>query len=428
MAFLSSVLLTIPLILENVAATLIFCKQERRLTAIRRPLLLIAYVVFAACTTAFARDYSMWPLAVPWILIMLLSMGYARAVCGMPRLESLVVATLGYCLNHLCSDVINAASVLIPGVLGGPQVGVLTPGLRYGVIVPVYALVYLTLGRQFAVDAVKVRSKMHWVLFCAGATVAAIVLQLVFVEGQPSWTKPPLFFYDAVCIVLVMTLLISVSRSDRLQDTLATIDRLWEQERAQYAVTKEKIDLINIKCHDIRKMIGKAAGEAGVLGPETLEEIKDCVRVYDSSAKTGSRALDVLLTDRRLYCSEHQIELTCMADGALLSGVSEDDVYFLMGNVLSNAIEAVERLDEPAQRVINLSVTQAGPMARIYEENYFAGALEFRDGLPVTTKSDRKNHGFGVKSIRHVVEKYHGSMEMGAHGQIFSVSILLPLE
>ena len=58
--------------------------------------------------------------------------------------------------------------------------------------------------------------------------------------------------------------------------------------------------------------------------------------------------------------------------------------------------------------------------------NYYGGKLELSDGLPVTTKADRGNHGYGVKSIRSIVSKYDGELSISMEDQVFCLQILIP--
>lgn len=46
----------------------------------------------------------------------------------------------------------------------------------------------------------------------------------------------------------------------------------------------------------------------------------------------------------------------------------------------------------------------------------------------MTTKHDRQEHGYGMKSIRHIAEKYGGTITVDAKDQIFTLQILIPLE
>ena len=60
-------------------------------------------------------------------------------------------------------------------------------------------------------------------------------------------------------------------------------------------------------------------------------------------------------------------------------------------------------------------------------ENYCEDELEFRNGLPVSTKGDDNYHGFGMKSIQYVVEKYGGNLVANLEEKIFSVDIIFPV-
>ena len=48
-----------------------------------------------------------------------------------------------------------------------------------------------------------------------------------------------------------------------------------------------------------------------------------------------------------------------------------------------------------------------------------------KDGLPLTTKNDHNSHGYGMKSIRYIVEKYNGNLIIDCNNNIFVLSILL---
>jgi len=50
------------------------------------------------------------------------------------------------------------------------------------------------------------------------------------------------------------------------------------------------------------------------------------------------------------------------------------------------------------------------------------------DGLPQTTKGDARWHGFGVKSIRRIVQQHGGTLTMQAQDGMFRLVALLPLK
>ena len=115
-----------------------------------------------------------------------------------------------------------------------------------------------------------------------------------------------------------------------------------------------------------------------------------------------------------------------MADGAKLNFMSDPDIYSLFGNMLDNAIQTVIQLEQD-KRVIGVTIRAEGELLSINSHNYYSGNVHMEHGLPVTSKEDKKYHGFGVKSMVMIVEKYGGSISFDARDQIFNLNILLPL-
>jgi sensor histidine kinase regulating citrate/malate metabolism len=99
----------------------------------------------------------------------------------------------------------------------------------------------------------------------------------------------------------------------------------------------------------------------------------------------------------------------------------------MLGNALDNAIESVEKADNKKDRFITAAVRQERAFALIQIRNHMEGEIQMRDGLPLTSKKDTENHGYGTQSIRAIAEKYHGSMTIAAEEGIFTITILLPL-
>ena len=50
------------------------------------------------------------------------------------------------------------------------------------------------------------------------------------------------------------------------------------------------------------------------------------------------------------------------------------------------------------------------------------------NGLPLTTKKDKDYHGFGMKSIQLVVNKYDGDLNVNVANNVFSLSIMFPVK
>ncbi len=233
---------------------------------------------------------------------------------------------------------------------------------------------------------------------------------------------------DGICCVYVMWVQLNQKERISLQRELDGIHAAFEQQKKQYEITGETIDMINRKCHDLKYQI-RAIREIPdeEAKREYFEEIENAIMIYDTALDTGNRALDIVLMEKGLYCKNHGIQWTCMADGRLLNFLRTDDIYVIFGNALDNAIRAVFELPDLEKRVISVKIITQGRLLVIQIQNYYHEKLKFEDHLPVTTKSNKKNHGYGLKSIRYTAEKYNGTITVFADEQIFYLQVFIPI-
>lgn len=206
-----------------------------------------------------------------------------------------------------------------------------------------------------------------------------------------------------------------------------TLRNIMEMQYKNYQLSKENIDMVNQKYHDLKHQINLLKTQAYV-GKSTsyLEKMEHEIRVYETQNKTGNQILDAVLTNKAMICQNKEIELKFIVDGEALSFMEDMDVSALFGNMLDNAIESAEKQQEKQKRLIWLYVTREKQFVRIRTENYCDEKIRFKNGMPVTTKKDRRLHGYGMKSIKSTVEKYHGSVVATQENNWFELKILLP--
>lgn len=230
--------------------------------------------------------------------------------------------------------------------------------------------------------------------------------------------------YDVVCCVLALMLERGLFRNQALTDEKNFLTQLVHMQEEQYRTSKANVEMVNIKCHDMKHQISHITSTTD---PDAIRELEQIISVYDSSLQTGNEILDVCLMEKKLLCEKNSIKLDCIANGQCLSFMQPSDLFSLFGNALDNAMEAVCKLDDVEKRIIFVSVKEELGMAIIHVENNYTGELIMADGIPRTSKDDEFYHGYGIKSIRMVVEKYDGNMALLPQNGIFNLNITIPV-
>lgn len=292
----------------------------------------------------------------------------------------------------------------------------------------VYTLVYI-----FFVRKLKKHPEEHLenrLNIVVGAILVVTNVLLLFMmenyiafEGE---AKPFLLLSCYHVILCVFTLMIEQGflQNIALSRDKDMLEHLLSMQEEKFQTTKASMDMINIKCHDMKHQISHMTGR---LDHDSVEELERIINIYDSNLKTGNEALDICLMEKKLLCERDGISFDCIADGSCLSFMPAADVFSLFGNALDNAIEACTKIQNAEKRIISLTVRRQLGMAVIHVENNFEGNLTFANGLPQTTKSDKNYHGFGMQSIRMIADKYKGTVAILNQDGVFNLNITIPI-
>ena len=215
----------------------------------------------------------------------------------------------------------------------------------------------------------------------------------------------------------------------RIRKELEAVQNVLQNQYVQYKQSRESIELINYKYHDLKHQIEFLRRESDPeKRNEFLNRMEDEIKQYEAQNKTGNKVLDTVLTTKSLYCAKHDITFTCVAEGTLLSFMDVMDICSIFGNALDNAIECEMKIADKEKRLIHVTVTKQKNFLLLRFENYCEDALQYSEGKLVTTKKEKKYHGYGLKSVRYTVNKYDGAVSIDTANNWFVLKILIPLK
>lgn len=386
---------------------------------------LMAFMTYSVCSSVPGNN----PLyqILYYCVLFLLNMALMRYCFDVKVQEILFAGVCGYATQHIAF-----AFITMIQTLSGITFSVIWDFIfvRFLPYVIISLAVYFGVVRRYEGKGELKNRDMRMVLLALGILFTVVMIS-VLVDHPMFRTDSSMLqnvfckVYAIVCSLLAIFIAYYMSRQNRILHENEMMESLLHNMGEQQKLSQETINIINIKCHDLKHRISKIPRiEDEKDQQEYIESVRGALEIYDNIFQTGNDALDLVLTEKSLLCNEYSVKLSCMVDGSVLNFLSTTDVYALFGNLLDNAIESVMKEPDEEKRIISISVSCRNQGSYIHVENYCAEQVAFENGLPLTTKADTAYHGFGVRSIKYIVDKYKGTLLMREDKSRFLVDIL----
>lgn len=219
-------------------------------------------------------------------------------------------------------------------------------------------------------------------------------------------------FMGTVCNIVVLENYLNVKKIENEKNL-----QISEMSLQYDYYMKQSNDMENIRkiSHDIKNHLESLRGNVDYQQKqEYIDGIESKLDIYQSYYKTGNAFLDNLLHAKRLEALEKKIEFKVFADFTPFKRVKNEDLCVIVSNTIDNALRECQlmKADNPKiECLVQLKARKIkGFLSIICENSLRESQAEALRGNSVmeTSKEDKKNHGFGVKNIKHVVREYGG--------------------
>lgn len=201
-----------------------------------------------------------------------------------------------------------------------------------------------------------------------------------------------------------------------------------EYQAIYYKGLAEKQRISNKAMHDLKNELLGIRDLLCANASQGMEKLNDiCAAAFSAQSMvlTGNDTLDGLISMKQQQMTERGIAFDPSVHMVQKNTVDTLDLCVVLGNLLDNAIEATEQLPSDMSRQISMTVTQVNNYLSLTITNTVAAPLKIeRDGLK-TTKAEQEQHGFGVKSVQEIAEKYNGTCSFRNGEGTFSVIVMM---
>lgn len=155
-----------------------------------------------------------------------------------------------------------------------------------------------------------------------------------------------------------------------------------------------------------------------------LDHLEEDLDSIDIAIRTGNVSVDAILSSKVSVAAKKDIAVDCTAKVPNQIQVNDVDLCIVIGNLLDNAIESCEKVPKE-KRFIRIYIGIFKKQLYISVTN--ATSAKHRRLLSELVSEKKGSHGFGLRRIDHVAEKYQGFVNRKNEPGVFSTEILLPL-
>ena len=394
-------------------------------------------VLCLSCFIGFAYSWSLIPyinsvtsiiFSILFFFIAFFGLIGSLMACFKVNIQAaMFLGTAGYAMQHftykLIQIVIGSIEKGIPSFVDN-NYGIY--GIYASFVISSLPICYNMFGNKIHKNETLIIEDSRLLIISIILIICTVILNLIY-ESFVKVSNLTLFIvgclFDMVCCFLTLFIEFEMLKSKEISEAYIQMKTIWESEKKQLEISKENMDYMKILAHDLKHELNESTL---LISKDKVDELNRRIAAFGNSIKTGNDILDLVIAERTLIVQKENINLSIIADGSVLSNMKQSDCYSLFMNIMDNAIDAVKELPKD-QREISLAVRESMGMILIHEVNPFKGTLNFKDGLPQTTKGDSMYHGLGTKSIKGIVDSYSGDCEISIKdNNIYVLNILLP--
>lgn len=256
----------------------------------------------------------------------------------------------------------------------------------------------------------------------------------IFTNGQSFSLMESVLSILAIILLLIANVVVyfiyekAESDNQKLIE-LELINQKNENDMQYLKMLEQKNMQMSIIAHDFRHHLSAIAemSDSDEIN-QYINDMDEKITTYSQIAKTKNAFLDVILNKYMDICAEKSIKFEIEAFTDNLKFMSNFDLSSLFNNILDNAVEAAAQSRE---KYIHLEIARSiGMYHKIVVVNSSDNAPHSKGDVLLTTKSDKRAHGFGTKSVLTTIEKYGGEMlwEYNDKEREFKLTIAIPNE
>lgn len=251
-----------------------------------------------------------------------------------------------------------------------------------------------------------------------------------FSSFKNSLSEVWMLFLIILGILIFMFYFFFEDRSNKIQLTYSKIQNALLEEKYKeikdvYTRNAKLYHDLNNHLNILYQMLEKKRVEEA---KNYIENIGKPIKQLSKTTWTGIDLIDAILSIKIQQMKEKNAKVFVNAEFPRNTNLQINDMCTILGNLLDNVIEAIERSGDTQKVIIIIRRVHQFLLIKIsntYTDKSEKSEKKVQGIMPKTTKKNKEFHGWGLENVKTAVEKYQGIMKIESQNEKFTVNVML---
>lgn len=347
------------------------------------------------------------------------------------RMESKIIFSILYVILGFISESLSYFLVsklqLVPGA---DDLSNLEARLLILLFSSLIMVLFIVLIRFFKKDQDYKLSKLYYILMTFIILTSLFILNTLFFFTEENAS----YVFSVIGIlginITVVYLFDGLLEKFRIKDELLQLQKQMDYQNTSYKKIGRSFQSIKLMIHDTNKhlLYIRACIRENEL-QEAVQHINKMLNQIEDTpyfrVATGNLAIDALLNNVLNVANDNNVLVKHHICIGNIDSVDRYDLCVVLGNILDNALEAVQRLSVTEERYIYVRIYTNNDTLTIHTVNSYN---KNRSQINDIFKKNPVHHGVGLLNVQHIAEKYGGHLTTVAKTKQFETIIILPFK
>lgn len=271
----------------------------------------------------------------------------------------------------------------------------------------------------------------EWIIVISALCITLFIWASMYIVILSNSITDLIFLFVTLLLAslnaIIFVFIKKMSRSNQKETEKELLRFQLQQEQKEMQNLEHRYQEISILRHDFQNkvhcihamLVQKDYADAKRYTEKFLQTEYKASKPY---IRSSNSVLNAIMNEKIEKAEQNEIEISCRIT-VRIPEYLEYDLSVLLANLLDNAIEACQNNTVLSQIIV--IITETAGYYRIAVKNTIQESVLGTNQKLESRKKDKAHHGFGLKSVHEIVEKYQGSMEVYEDKNVFIVSTLL---